>query len=379
MLTGTLRLGPGTHEPLLRPVIARSWFRMLEEGIAPAEMLSPPRLAPDALARRRRSHPLRAARTILQRVLADVGGAADLAVVTDQDGAVLWTDGAPAFIDAAEQSGGGSGAICTERAIGTNGVGLSLSERRPVQIFAGEHYAVANHAWSCSTAPVHDPLSGELIGTVGIGGSIADAHPHSLALIALAARGIEQQLMVDAQREAAQLLARPDATLSVLGRVRGLLRIGHREIEMSRRHTELLTLLWICPEGLSADQLAQELYGEHGRQGSVRTEIHRLRAQLGPLLGERPYRLRGRIACDVSRVQDFVRAGDPGSALAAYPGPPVATTSVPRLVELRDGLDDSVRAAVLESGDADLLARWLRTASGVGDVEVTRRLGILLA
>jgi hypothetical protein len=165
----------------------------------------------------------------------------------------------------------------------------------------------------------------------------------------------------------------------VLGRDRGVAHVAGKRIELSRRHTEMLLLLWLAPEGLSAEQLALEVYGESGRPGTVRTEMHRLRAQLGSAVGERPYRLLGSMGCDLADVEERVRRGDLRGALARYPGPALAHTEVPRLVEVRDRVDDVLRAAVLGTGDPDLLELWLRTPTGRDDYEASRALMVGLA
>ncbi len=77
----------------------------------------------------------------------------------------------------------------------------------------------------------------------------------------------------------------------------------------------MLLLLWLCPRGLTAEQLALEVYGESGRPGTVRTEMHRLRAQLGAAVGERPYRLLGPMGCDLHDVEERIRRGDLRGAL----------------------------------------------------------------
>ncbi|MDO9356115.1 MAG: hypothetical protein Q7T55_20620, partial [Solirubrobacteraceae bacterium] len=123
-----------------------------------------------------------------------------------------------------------------------------------------------------------------------------------------------------------------------------------------------------------AEQLALEIYGEHGRPGSVRTEMHRLRTHLGSLLGERPYRILGHIDCDLTAVESRVRQGQIEGAMHLYLGAPLAQTEVPRLVELRERINDGVRAAVLASASPELMERWLRLPSGQDDYEVSRRL-----
>jgi hypothetical protein len=51
--------------------------------------------------------------------------------------------------------------------------------------------------------------------------------------------------------------------------------------ELSLRHAEILALLAIHPEGLTAERLALLLHGEQGNPATVRVEMHRIRNELG--------------------------------------------------------------------------------------------------
>lgn len=366
--------GQGSTAHALRPVVERSWERSTAAGVDPAGGLAPRALDEHQVNERWAAHPLSIAVPVIRGLLEDVGDEEHLAAVCDADGSLLWLEGRPPLLESAAEAGMEPGTLWTEQAIGTNGVGTALAERHPIQIFSAEHFATPIHGLTCTAAPVHDPLTGELLGVIDITGSIATAHPHSLALVSLAARTVEQQLLTRAQATAQRILRIPQATLSVMGRDRGLLRAGGREVELSRRHTEMLLLLWLVPEGLTAEQLALEVYGEQGRPGSVRTEMHRLRTHLGPLIAERPYRLQGVLDCDFAGAEKAVGAGDLADALVRHRGPVLPQTEVPRLVELRERLEDHLRASVLASGDATLLEAWLSTPSGRDDFEVSRAL-----
>ncbi|WP_073814820.1 GAF domain-containing protein [Kitasatospora sp. CB01950] len=59
----------------------------------------------------------------------------------------------------------------------------------------------------------------------------------------------------------------------------------------SPRHTELLLMLALHRDGLSAAELAEALFADPARTVTVRAELSRLRRHLGPLLEARPYRL----------------------------------------------------------------------------------------
>lgn len=357
----------------IREVIQRSWQRSSDAGLDPGEGLAPVQLGEEEVEARWANHPLAIATPILRGLLDDVGDADHVALICDADGSLLWLDGRPHLVERAREVHLQLGSVWSEQAAGTNAMGTALAEHHAVQVFSAEHFSTTVHGWTCSAAPVHDPTTGALLGVIDLTGDLATAHPHSLAVVNLAAKTIEQQLVLRAQADpdAAPV---PALTLSVLGRDRGTVQLGGRRIELSRRHTEMLLLLWLCPEGLSAEQLALEVYGEQGRPGTVRTEMHRLRAQLGATVGERPYRLLAPMGCDLSDVEDRVQRGDLRGALARYPGPALAHTEVPRLVELRDRVDDALRAAVLASGQTDLLELWLRTPTGRDDYEASRAL-----
>lgn len=358
----------------LRPVVRRSWERSTAAGVNPSGGRAPRLLDEEQLHLRLQGHPLALAVPILRTLLTDVGDSDHLAAIADSDGSLLWLEGRRALLEVAAEAGIQPGTSWDEAAVGTNGVGTALAEQHPVQIFSAEHFATPTHELTCTAAPVHDPLSGELLGVVDVTGGLAGAHPHTLALVSLAARTVEHELLHRAQRAAQALLAPPAARLSVLGCDRGVLRLGRQETVLSRRHTEMLLVLLLRPEGVSAEQLALEVYGEYGRPGTVRTEMHRLRVQLSGLVGERPYRLLRPLECDAAQIEARIREGDVAGAIDRYAGPAVPLTQVPRLVELRDRIDDALRAAVLADGDPALLERWLRTPTGRDDYEASRAL-----
>src|SRR5690606_36306649 len=61
---------------------------------------------------------------------------------------------------------------------------------------------------------------------------------------------------------------------------------------LTPRQIEILTILALCPQGLSLDTLHQALYGERKvSMGTLKAEMSQLRDVLGGMLGSRPYRL----------------------------------------------------------------------------------------
>jgi len=147
---------------------------------------------------------------------------------------------------------------------------------------------------------------------------------------------------------------------------------------LGARQAELLAVLTLCPEGLSAERLALELYGEDGKAVTVRAELSRLRRLLGDALAARPYRFTGAVSSDVDGIERLVRAGRLREALENYCDLLLPRTEVPLLVEARERLDGGLRNAVMTSADPDLVARWCATVSGRDDQQAAELLLSLL-
>lgn len=74
---------------------------------------------------------------------------------------------------------------------------------------------------------------------------------------------------------------------------------------LSPRHAELLFALALRPDGSTAAQLADDLFGDASRSVTVRAELSRLRRHLSAILAHRPYRF-----ADATPVQ-LLRPADP--------------------------------------------------------------------
>jgi len=65
--------------------------------------------------------------------------------------------------------------------------------------------------------------------------------------------------------------------------------------DLTLRHAEILCALALSPQGRSAPQLADDLYGDRTRVVTVRAEMSRLRKQFTGLLAAQPYRFAGSV------------------------------------------------------------------------------------
>src|SRR6185437_646683 len=101
----------------------------------------------------------------------------------------------------------------SEAAAGTNGIGTVLAADRALQVFASEHFNQRHHGWTCSAAPVHDPVSGRALGVVDLSSPWDAVHPLTLELAAKAARALETCL-ADVRRESDARLRRRYAALA---------------------------------------------------------------------------------------------------------------------------------------------------------------------
>jgi hypothetical protein len=148
---------------------------------------------------------------------------------------------------------------------------------------------------------------------------------------------------------------------------RGLLRLGAREVALTRRHTEIVVLLAAHRSGMTTEELALALYGERGKPATVRTELCRLRKLIGPCLVAARDRVTVTLEADFLIVQSLLRGGDARRAAERYTGPLLPRSEAPGVVELREELDAWVRRAAIASGDREALWAWLDTSSGRDD------------
>ncbi|MFI7121117.1 transcriptional regulator [Amycolatopsis sp. NPDC049868] len=188
-------IGGGRPRVRPRPLVSRSWSRMLSLGLAADGVNARDSVPLDEVTRRRRASPLRLVVDDLGQV---VGATADTAnmllVVTDADGVILWRVGSPAVRRRADTLGFTEGAVWTETRVGTNAIGTALAEAAPVELLAGEHFEQGQHPWYCTASPVHDPRTGELLGVIDVSGPALTLHPAIGALVETGRRLVESEL-----------------------------------------------------------------------------------------------------------------------------------------------------------------------------------------
>lgn len=186
----------GRRAPLApRPVIEESWSRMLRGGVDPDHDFRSGLLPPEEVQRRREGTRLRQILPVLREGLLSVADVAHhIMVVADEDGRVLWRDGSSPVLRKADGIGFELGADWREDVVGTNGIGTPAVVRRPVQVFASEHFVRSQTSWTCTGAPIKDPRDGRLIGVVDVSGPLDTMHPATLAWVDSVAKLAESRL-----------------------------------------------------------------------------------------------------------------------------------------------------------------------------------------
>lgn len=190
---------------------------------------------------------------------------------------------------------------------------------------------------------------------------------------------VENGFVVRAPRRFTRSPVRSHLSLSLLGDGVPTATVDGRTQQLTLRHAEILALLSMYPEGLTAERLALLLHGEQGNATTVRVEIHRLRNTLGhSVVCTKPYRITAEVSSDFDTVRARLASGELGDAVDAHRGSLLPRSESPKIRAERDDLHAAVRRSVLASRDAEHLWNFSLTHDGQDDLEVLDELQSLL-
>lgn len=380
----------------VRPLVRASWQRAWQ-GRVGAEGLPPVAFTAEELEDYRTAHPLAGVMDLIRTLL--LPGSPDdsgvIVAVGDHAGRLLWVEGDLQQRMLSGEMGFVEGANWSEDAVGTSAPGTALALGQGVQIHQAEHYNRLVQPWSCTAAPVFDPETRRILGVINVTGEAEAATPQARMLVDAAARAVESELLVARLRSRAESPApvRPprrtpsaeDAParvrLQVLGRDRARLEVdsaGSETIsELTARHAEILLLLAVHRQGLSADRLAELVYGEGSSPETLRPEMVRLRKALERISPEvvpqsRPYRLTVAVETDAHDVLSLLDRGAHRVALSAYRGPVLPDSTAPGVEQFRDSVRVMLREAMLTEASLDVLLAYADIPEGADDAEVLR-------
>lgn len=371
----------------LRGWIRESWERSLAHHPDPGAATPLVAFSEQELEDYRSAHPLAAVVPVIRRLLVEPGTDSGLIVaVGDSQGRLLWVEGGQAARRRAERIMFAPGMDWSERSVGTSAPGTALVLNRGIQISEAEHFNRDVHAFSCTAVPLHDPLTGEVLGVLDITGSDAAVSRHSLPLLQAAAaaaeaelriRSLQQQRPTVSRRSPGRATAPDSAVVKLLRTERPELVTPAGRIELSLRHAEIMTLLAVHRDGVSAEALSSMLYAADPSPVTLRAEMVRLRkvlADTAPELmpGSRPYRLLSTCRVDALEIFSLLQRGFRRKALDAYPGELLPRSEAPGIVELRRSLSGALREAMLSDASPELLWDYSQLEESSTDSAVLR-------
>ncbi|WP_078427829.1 sigma-54-dependent Fis family transcriptional regulator [Alkalihalobacterium alkalinitrilicum] len=185
----------------VRPVIMDSWKRSQSYNINPNWDQATTICKQKEILKRRETNKdiLTLIRPFMDDLFEIVKGTDSIIAFADKDGIVLELFGDSEIALNAASVNFKVGVDMCEKSSGTNSIALSLVHGKAIQVVGPEHYCVVWHTSHCSSAPIKDPYSNEIIGVITLVGYYRSTHPHSFGLVRTAAdtimRLIEQNGM----------------------------------------------------------------------------------------------------------------------------------------------------------------------------------------
>jgi len=167
---GVTRVGRPDHEPLMRSDLC--------------------------VARERNQRLFTHAAPVMEMLFEQIVDTESMIVLTDAQGTILHSVGDDEFLRRADKVALSPGVNWAEQSKGTNAIGTALVEASPTLVHAGEHFMHANSFLTCSAAPIFDPR-GNMLGVLDVSGDQRSYHQHTMGLVRMSARMIENHWLSD--------------------------------------------------------------------------------------------------------------------------------------------------------------------------------------
>lgn len=128
---------------------------------------------------------------------------------------------------------------------------------------------------------------------------------------------------------------------------------GSGTSRLTLRNAECAAVIAASRHGLNLEQLSLALYGDSGSDGTAKARVSRLRNTIP--LTSRPYKIAVPFRADFLDLMAYLEQGRVRQALNLYRGPLLPASEAPAVVELREHIEESLRQAVLSSGDHEAM------------------------
>ena len=149
-----------------------------------------------AIARERNQRLFTHAAPVMEMLFEQIINTESMIVLTDAQGTILHSVGDDEFLARAGKVALAPGVNWAEQSKGTNAIGTALIEELPTLVHAGEHFIHANSFLTCSAAPIIDPR-GNMLGVLDVTGDQRSYHQHTMGLVRMSARMIENHWLSD--------------------------------------------------------------------------------------------------------------------------------------------------------------------------------------
>ena len=141
---------------------------------------------------------------VMEMLYEQIVNTESMVVLCDATGTIIHSIGDDDFLERASKVALQPGVNWSESTKGTNAIGTALIEEVPTLVHADEHYMHANHFLTCSAAPILDPR-GNILGVLDVTGDHRSFHQHTMALVKMSARMIENHWLTDDYRNVMRL------------------------------------------------------------------------------------------------------------------------------------------------------------------------------
>ncbi len=148
------------------------------------------------LARERNQRLYVHAAPVMQLLFEQIVNTESMIVLTDTHGTILHSVGDDDFLARADKVALAPGENWAEHAKGTNAIGTALFEEVPTLVHGAEHFMHANSFLTCSAVPIFDPR-GHMLGVLDVTGDHRSYHQHTMGLVRMSARMIENHWLSD--------------------------------------------------------------------------------------------------------------------------------------------------------------------------------------
>lgn len=185
----------------IRRVIGQRWIKSKELGIPVNKDRAPIVITTDEIAQLERTEPLVLASinalNSLEQMLSDTE---HVVVLADANSRILYSVGHRPIQEQLENINFRPGADWSEQLVGPNGVGTSLSMRRPEIVMGYEHYCKAWQPWVCYGAPIFNASGTVIKGTIDITGPVDKTSHESMAMAISLAQNVGANLAIEQYR-----------------------------------------------------------------------------------------------------------------------------------------------------------------------------------